>query len=157
MSIINDALKKTQQKKDLRPPNRVSASPPPTPTKSPEKPVLLIAALATSVIIIIILISVVLLTQRRKTTDLARMRKSGVQVFSPVLDKSLPSGRSSSILSIRDLRLDGIVYEPVAPVAIINGMIVSPGDTIAKAKVIEITERTVKLRYRREEIVLRLR
>ncbi|MBN2121025.1 MAG: hypothetical protein JW734_08255 [Candidatus Omnitrophica bacterium] len=54
------------------------------------------------------------------------------------------------------LRLSGIIYSPDKAMAVINGRIVGQGETIAKAEVLKITEKSVELNRNNEKIILTL-
>jgi hypothetical protein len=53
-----------------------------------------------------------------------------------------------------EFRLEGIVYDENNPMAIVNGAIVSPGDSVGGAQVVAISIESVTLSVRGEEIIL---
>jgi len=54
------------------------------------------------------------------------------------------------------LELSGIIGGPGQPMAIINGMLLSPGEIIEGATLLDVTGDSARLRWRDEEIVLQL-
>ncbi len=62
----------------------------------------------------------------------------------PAAEETIPS----------DLKINGIVWGGDRPQAIINGQVVSIGDTIQEAKVIAITKQGVAVRYKSKKITL---
>ncbi|MBN1478052.1 hypothetical protein JXA47_14950 [Candidatus Sumerlaeota bacterium] len=53
-----------------------------------------------------------------------------------------------------EFRLEGIVYDDSNPMAIVNGVIVSPGDSVRGAQVVSITIDSVTLSVHGEEVIL---
>ena len=54
------------------------------------------------------------------------------------------------------LELSGIIGGPGQPMAIINGMLLAPGEIIEGATLLDVTGDSARLRWREEEIVLQL-
>ena len=54
------------------------------------------------------------------------------------------------------LALSGIVGGPGEPIAIINGRLLAPGETIEGATLLDVTGDSARLRWRDEDVVLRL-
>ena len=53
-----------------------------------------------------------------------------------------------------EFRLEGIVYDENNPMAIVNGAIVCPGDSVGGAQVVAITIESVTLSVHGEEVIL---
>ena len=65
--------------------------------------------------------------------------------------------RSEEGLKLTGFSLEGILWNSERPLAIINDQIVTRGDVVQGAEVVDIKEDRVILRYGKEESVLRLK
>ena len=54
------------------------------------------------------------------------------------------------------LTLSGVIGGPGEPMAIINGSLLGPGDAIEGATLLDVTGDSARLRWRDEDVVLRL-
>jgi hypothetical protein len=79
--------------------------------------------------------------------------------FVPLVDKR---GRPVEVVGggiqfkISDLYLEGIIWDDVKPMAIINGEVVAPGDKVSGVTVVEIKKDMVILNYQDKEFELKM-
>ncbi|NOX98066.1 MAG: general secretion pathway protein GspB [Nitrospirae bacterium] len=72
-------------------------------------------------------------------------------------DPFIPLEETEKGTKLAWLSLEGILWKPEKPLAIINDQIVSKGDIVQGAEVIKIKEDGVTLRYGEEETFLKLK
>ena len=78
------------------------------------------------------------------------------QLDDPTRPANIANTTSSVTAVTSSWDLSSILVSPQRRVAIINGKTVKSGETLAGAKVLMINETSVKLKYRREIILLKL-
>lgn len=154
VSIINDALKKAQQK------NKSPDSPTPQ-TQGPggdagsvkNKPAAVLRPKKTKFIsfIIIVIIGIGIAAFFIKKPPAATPEK--IIPNTPVVEENLKSVPPPPGL-LPALNLNGIVYDEERPYAIINNKVLLKGDTIEGATLMEINRDNVKFMFNDREIVL---
>ncbi|MBL7156809.1 MAG: hypothetical protein ISS92_01465 [Candidatus Omnitrophica bacterium] len=186
MSIIADALKKAQrfsQKKDQEPAKSASGE---AENKEPEKkkrsPAFYVFTGSTAVVLSIL--SIVLMFRFFGQDLLANIKgRSGpvdnpatsvVKIEKPLhivetpaigavkekklVPKKVPTSRSISTYELnKAVKLNGIMYTPERPLAVINNNIWGEGDEIGKFKIVEIRKDFVKVAANGQEFVIRLK
>ena len=160
MSIIHDALKKTQNKMAPRPPKDTGASPaegltaeakssevrqsPPGGKNTPP------ALLLVLVLIVCGMIAFFLIPQERVPTEPADTAPSGEKPIASPADKqpaSLPKRASTGTASgTASLTLSGIIMDDAEPLALINERVLKVGDVIEGMTVTGIYEDKVEIR-----------
>ena len=91
------------------------------------------------------------------TTSVLRATSPPPQKMTVRQPEAAPSRRAATPLPVRpDLELSGIIAGPGEPMAIINGSLLKPGDTVDGATLLEVTDDFARVRWRDEEVVLHL-
>ena len=187
MSIIDDALKKAQQKRSEKsdtsemlfkkqaPTSGVSPSPLPGTDKNADShifipkisipkigtinPLIIAAALA---LLLMIGLALILLVRAGSKPPARQEAKETIETkAAPVAKADVSSkGQSPSYLPQERVTLpvvSGIMYSPRNPQAIVNGMLVSEGSTVDSFVLIKILPDTVRVKHGEMEYNLKLR
>lgn len=74
--------------------------------------------------------------------------------FSPPV---ISAGQKADIELLTGVELEGIIWDELSPIAIVNDKVVNIGDEVAGAKIVEITENEVVFEVNGQKVKLRLR
>ncbi len=168
MSLINDALKQT---KHVRPPDLPSGPPPLPPVEATSQSNL--GWLAMGIIVLLLLVAGIFLGLSlfkpapltagsmpvTKPVSAVPTRKMETAVTTPLAATNAAS--STNVMAVAPpqppgLKLQGILFSPVRPCAIVSGKTVFVGDRLSNFRVAAISKDTITLQSETETKVLSL-
>ena len=170
MSIINEALKKVEQKRDESAENSFAIK---IGSVRPKQwTVRSIVIGACMLVLVFVLLLIILPTHKKSSLKYSQLVASVAPPASEAatqvsLPQEAPSGRRESQSFFgkifdpngnqSNFRLSGIMLSEEGPLAIINNEILKQGDSIGGATINSIGQNEVKLSYQGEELILKVK